>query len=231
MSGAGKVALITGASRGIGLAIAQALGQARFQLALGLRDPARGPALPNARAFAYEATDPAAGDRLVDETVAALGRLDVVVASAGILREVTLGSRNDDDLDDLMAINVKAPYRLARAALPHLEASGQGRFFVLASLSGKRVLGPNVGYQMSKHAMIALAHSVRRAGWDKGVRATAVSPGFVNTDMVAGLGIDTPPEAMTQPQDVATLVAALALLPNTASVAEILVNCRSEPAL
>jgi NAD(P)-dependent dehydrogenase (short-subunit alcohol dehydrogenase family) len=75
--------------------------------------------------------------------------------------------------------------------------------------------------------VIALNHTVRRAGWEDGIRATAICPGFVNTDMATGLA-DLPPEAMTQPGDIARLVANTIEMPNSASVAEILVNCRHE---
>ncbi len=122
---------------------------------------------------------------------------------------------------------MKAPFRLIQAALPHLRRAGNARVVQIASLSGKRVKNLNAGYQMSKHAVIALTHAVRRAGWDDGVRATAICPGFVNTEMAAGIA-DLAPEAMTQPDDVARLVANTIDMPNSASVAEILVNCRHE---
>jgi len=80
---------------------------------------------------------------------------------------------------------------------------------------------------MSKHAVIALNHAVRRAGWDDGIRATAICPGFVNTDMAAGIA-HLDPQAMSQPEDLALLIANTIAMPNTASVAEILVNCRHE---
>jgi NAD(P)-dependent dehydrogenase (short-subunit alcohol dehydrogenase family) len=78
--------------------------------------------------------------------------------------------------------------------------------------------------------VIALTHAVRRAGWDDGVRATAVCPGFVNTDMAASLA-DLEPSAMTQPRDIATIIANTIELPNSASMAELLVNCRFEDML
>ena len=100
----------------------------------------------------------------------------------------------------------------------------------LASLSGKRVLGVNVGYQMSKHAIVALSHAVRRAGWDNGVRATALCPGFVATDMTTGLGVMDAGH-MTSVDDLAHLAATVIMLPNNASVAELTVNCRYESML
>ncbi len=223
-----KVALITGGNRGIGKAIALELKAAGYQLSLGMRQPERLPAdLAGAFATPYDAANIHGADAFVAATIAQFGRIDVVVASAGILRNVSIRDGKDEDLDDLLDINVKAPYRLARASLPYLEASGTGRFIMLSSLSGKRSRGLNIGYQMSKHAVVALAHSVRRAGWDKGVRATAVCPAYVNTEMVAGIpGIA--PEMMTQPADLARLVATIVQLPNNATVAEILVNFQHE---
>jgi NAD(P)-dependent dehydrogenase (short-subunit alcohol dehydrogenase family) len=80
---------------------------------------------------------------------------------------------------------------------------------------------------MSKFAVVALTHAVRRLGWDKGVRATALCPSFVRTDMTAGA---TPiaAELMSDPADLAELVATVIALPNTAAIAELLVNCRLE---
>src|SRR6266481_3695322 len=120
-----RVAMISGASRGIGLAIARELKQAGLALSLGIRAPGR--------------------------------------------------------FSELLAVNVKAPFRLIRAALPHLKASGSGRVVNVASLSGKRVMGLNAGYQMSKPGH----NAVRRIGWEHGIRATALCPGFVDTELVA----------------------------------------------
>jgi NAD(P)-dependent dehydrogenase (short-subunit alcohol dehydrogenase family) len=231
-----RVAMVSGANRGIGQQVAMELGRRGFRLSLGVRDPkALNRALPecaSAFAFAYEAQQRDAGRLWVDATMAEFGRIDVVVSNAGICPYVDLeeGLDSNDDtdsaLDDLLEINVKAPFRLVRAALPHLRVAGNGRVIQLASLSGKRVKNGNVGYQMSKHAVIALNHAVRRAGWKDGVRSTAICPGYVNTDMAASA--DIPGEAMTQPEDLALLIANTIDMPNTASVAEILVNCRHE---
>jgi NADP-dependent 3-hydroxy acid dehydrogenase YdfG len=223
--------MISGASRGIGLAIARELKQAGLALSLGIRRPgnfsdplaADGDVLLHP----YDAHDRAAAKSWVDATVARFGRIDVLVNNAGISRPVTLEEGSEDDLDELLAVNVKAPFRVIRAALPHLKASGSGRVINVASLSGKRVMGLNVGYQMSKHAVVALTHAVRRIGWEHGIRATALCPGFVNTELVAHV-TDVPHDQMTDPADLARLVATVIALPNTAAVAELLVNCRYE---
>ncbi|BCZ82340.1 agropine synthesis reductase [Paraburkholderia terrae] len=225
-----KVAMVSGANRGIGREIALELHRRGYRLSLGMRDPSSFDNDLDAFLFAYEARDGHAARQWVDATVDRFGRLDVLVSNAGICKMVTFDDDASELLDETLDINVKAPFRLAQAALPHLRRAGNGRFVQLASLSGKRVKNLNVGYQMSKHAVIALTHAVRRAGWDDGVRATAVCPGFVNTDMAAGLA-DLPPDAMTQPGDIASIVVNTLELPNTASMAELLINCRHEDML
>jgi NAD(P)-dependent dehydrogenase (short-subunit alcohol dehydrogenase family) len=117
-----------------------------------------------------------------------------------------------------------------RAALPHLKRSGTGRVVTIASLSGKRVANDNVGYAMSKFAVVALTHGVRRLGWEHGIRACAICPSFVDTDMTAAVTA-LPRSAMIQPGDLAELVATALALPNNAVVAEYLVNCRFEDML
>jgi NAD(P)-dependent dehydrogenase (short-subunit alcohol dehydrogenase family) len=92
------------------------------------------------------------------------------------------------------------------------------------------VRNSNVGYAMSKFALVALTHAVRQAGWADGVRATALCPGFVATDMTAHV-TKMPRERMTEPGDVALLVDTVLRLGNTASVAELLVNCQLEDTL
>ncbi|WP_109477422.1 SDR family NAD(P)-dependent oxidoreductase [Paraburkholderia sp. C35] len=225
-----KVAMVSGANRGIGREIALELHRRGYRLSLGMRDPSSFDNDLDALLCTYEARDEHAARHWVDATIGHFGRLDVLVSNAGICKMIGFEEGSADLLDETLDINVKAPFRLAQAALPHLRRAGNGRFVQLASLSGKRVKNLNVGYQMSKHAVIALTHAVRRAGWDDGVRATAVCPGFVNTDMAAAIA-DLPPDAMTQPGDIAAIVVNTLELPNTASMAELLINCRHEDML
>ncbi len=233
------VAMVTGANRGIGAAIAAELGARGYRLSLGLRDPA---ALPDALGaldplvIRYDAARPEDARAYVAATEDAFGRIDVLVNNAGISGPLELmpdpeqtDAEMETALDALLAVNVKAPFRLTRAALPSLCRGGRGRVITLASLSGKRVLGLNAGYQMSKHAVLALSHAARLAGWDRGVRACAICPGFVATDMT--LHRDLPREEITQPADLARLVAEVVALPNSASVSELAVNWRYEPGL
>ncbi|CAH1650124.1 MULTISPECIES: SDR family NAD(P)-dependent oxidoreductase [unclassified Chelatococcus] len=231
-----SIALITGASRGIGRAIALELRRHGFSIALAVRDPSRIPdelVGENTAVFVYDAEK--GGEKaLVDAVVARFGGLDALVLNAGILGHVGLEAEDEAAenamLDALLDINVKAPFRLARAAFPILKQSGRGRVVTVASLSGKRVMGLNVGYQMSKHAVMALNHAIRRAGWEHGIRAVALCPGYVSTEMTSDVS-SVAPDEMIQAEDLARLVGTIVTLPNTAAVAELLVNCRYEHAL
>jgi NAD(P)-dependent dehydrogenase (short-subunit alcohol dehydrogenase family) len=227
-----KVIMISGASRGIGRAVSAELRARGHRLSLGVRAPdaARevfGEPADDLFVHAYEAGDPVSPVAWVEATLRRFGRIDAVVANAGIAPFVGLEEGDVADLDRMWEIDVKAPFLLVRAAFPALKLSGEGRVVTVASLSGKRVMGLNTGYQMAKHAVVALTHSIRRHGWDHGIRATALCPGFTATDLTRHV-TDPPAEAMTDPADLARLVATVIELPNTASVAELLVNCRYE---
>jgi NAD(P)-dependent dehydrogenase (short-subunit alcohol dehydrogenase family) len=229
----GRVFLISGANRGIGLAVAEALYSKGCRLSLGVRNAAslsgflaeRDPdRLHIAR---YEAESWVTHAAWVAAAASRFGRIDGLINNAGISLSMTLRDADEAALDRIWAVNCKAPLNMIRHALPHLEASGAGRIVNVASLSGKRVRNDNVAYNMSKFAVVALTHGVRRIGWDKGVRATALCPSFVRTDMTAGSAKIAAAD-MTDPKDLAELVATIISLPNTASVAELLVNCRLE---
>lgn len=227
-----SVVLVSGASRGIGDHVAAELLRQGWRVSLGMRRPA----LPawaeghedRVQLVAYDAEDMTGERRWVEAALHSFGRIDALVANAGIMIPKSVIEADDDDIDAMMAVNVKAPRRLAKAAWEALCATGRGRVIILASLSGKRVKSPGAGsYSLSKFAAVALAHAIRQAGFDQGVRATAVCPGFVATDMAAAL-TDRPAELLTQPGDLARIVAWLLALPNSASVAEFAVNCQLE---
>lgn len=230
---AGAVILVSGASRGIGRAIAEELYHRGCRLSLGVRDGKSldsflaGRDMSRVHIGTYVAEDWQSHQRWVDETIARFGRLDGLVNNAGISIRMPLAEANEKALDRIWAVNCKAPLNLIRLSLPHLEKSGAGRIVNVASLSGKRVRGDNVAYQMSKFAVVALTHAVRRLGWDKGVRATALCPSYVRTDMTSMVQ-EIAAASMTDPADLANLVATVMALPNTASIAELLVNCRLE---
>ena len=225
----GRVVMITGANRGIGKAIAEKLYGRGYTLSLGARDPRTLDSFEDPRVLTarFEATDKATHRAWVDATIDRFGRVDGLINNAGISGRITIEDEDDNAIDQVWQVNVKGPLSLIRLCLPHLRACGSGRVINVASLSGKRVRNDNVAYNMSKFAVIALTHSARRLGWEDGVRATALCPSFVQTSMTGDVTkVDA--SEMIDPDDLAELAAVILALPNTASVAELLVNCRLE---
>ncbi len=231
----GRVILISGASRGIGRALAERLFAAGYSLSLGVRDPAAlartlAPLDPARLHIArFDATDWATHRDWIDAALRRFGRIDGLINNAGAHSAMTLRAPDEAALDHLWSVNCKAPLNLIHLALPHLERAGSGRIVTIVSMSGKRVRNDAVAYNMTKFAALALTHAARRIGWDQGVRATAVCPSFVRTDMTAGAAF--PADLMIQPGDLAEVVATVLALPNSAAIAEVLVNCRLEDTL
>ena len=225
---AGKVVMVSGAARGIGRAVAERLLAAGCQVSAGVRDVSRTP--EGSAGFAYDATRQGSAQGWVDATVARFGRVDALVNAAGINPRASLLEGPDDAFQDLWSVNAMGPIHVIRAAWPHLVAAGEGRVINISSLSGKRVRNDNLGYAMSKFAVMALTQEVRRLGWDHGIRATALCPGFVDTDMTAHV-TKWPRDKMSRPEDLALMAEMLLRLSSTASVAELLVNCRHEDTL
>ena len=230
INAAGRVGMVSGANRGMGAVIAARLAADGYRLSLGARRTdvlaESAPDIGPERLLLnhHDATDLDSARRWVEDTVERFGGIDVLVNNAGIVDRTGLESMDEDVLDEMWAVNVKGPLRLTRLALPHLRRSGSGRVINMASLSAKRVKGDGLpGYSMTKYALLALSHATRQVGWDDGVRVTAVCPGPVATDMM-----DPDDDTITQPEDVADLVATLIALPNTASVSELLITCSLE---
>ncbi|MBD1554575.1 SDR family NAD(P)-dependent oxidoreductase [Pseudomonas typographi] len=223
-----RVALISGANRGIGEAIARQLAGNGWCVSLGMRTPASAAwhAIDTVQVVAYDATDAAAEARWVAAALERFGRIDAVVANAGLMIRKSVIEADEADMDALLEVNVKAPRRLAAAAWNALSASGRGRLIIMASLSGKRVKSAGSSlYSVSKFAALGLAHGLRHSGWDLGIRATAICPGFVATDMARALSTREDSQ-MTAPADLALLINTLLDLPNEASVAELNINCQ-----
>ncbi len=217
-----KVAMISGASRGIGAAIAAELAAAGWRLSLGVRRPESMAAQQYRLVHRFDALDTTSEAAWVAATVERYGRIDAVVHNAGISVPKTVLEANDADFDLLFGVNVKSPLRLTRAAWPHLVAT-RGKVVTIASLSGKRVKSAGSSfYALSKFAAVGLAHGLRQCGKEAGVRSTAICPGFVATDMVARRGLDM--TEITQPRDIARIVHLVLELPPTASISEIPVS-------
>ena len=231
-----RVIMVSGANRGLGNAIARQLHADGYTVSAGGRDPdelagslddCAGDRLLCSR---YNALEPGTDTAWVDATIEQFGRIDGVVNNAGIIDRASFEELDDEILDRLWAVNVKAPLRLTQLAMKQLRASGSGRVVNVASLSGVRVKSTFApGYEMSKHAVIALTEATKQAGWDDGIRVTALCPGFVATDMTSDF--DEDPETMIDADDLAVMVSTTMTLPNTAQVAQLNVSCRLEPHL
>lgn len=227
----GRVILISGATRGIGRAVAEHLYDEGYTLSLGARKPQSLEALTGRMddsrilGYAFDARVAQSAGDWVAATQERFGRIDGIVNNAGVAHSFDVECDDEAKLDEMWEVNVKAPLRLTRAAFPYLKQSGAGRVINIVSLSGKRVKSAGVtGYAMTKYALDALTHGIRYAGWEHGIRATAICPGFVKTDMTTAVQA-VPREQMIPPAAIARLVGTVLTLPNSASIAEVPVNC------
>ena len=243
-----RTLLISGASRGIGRAVAERALADGHRLSLGLRDLEMLKQTPLDPMLAgsdkvmlhpYSAEDPEAARAWVEATINHFGGFDSVIHSAGIFSRVPLlfEPGEDQEIAHTINVNLMGPWWLTRAAWPQLASHGEGRIQVLVSMSGKRSKGRLAAYSASKFALLGLCQTMRNEGWAAGIRVTAICPGWVNTDMAAAVRSGpsdrwpTQPmdaEAMTQPEDIASMSAELLRLPNRAVPFELAVNSSLE---
>ena len=223
-----KAALVTGASSGIGAAVAARLAADGFRVFAAGRDETRTRAVAAGsaaiRAWTGDLADAAACRRLVADCIRELGRLDVLVNNAGIYLPSRAEDTTDDDWQRTLAVNLSSPFYLARAALPHLRAS-RGAIINVASDWGLHG-GPNaVAYCASKGGLVLLTKALAVDHAAEGIRINAVCPGDVATPMLfrdaAARGLDREAALresasmirsgrVTTPEEVAGLVAWLA---------------------
>jgi 3-oxoacyl-[acyl-carrier protein] reductase len=219
----GRTALITGASRGIGAAVARALEAEGVNLGLasrsgddlGIEAPV---ALPT------DVRDPEAPARLTDATVDEFGGLDIAVINAGVGSYGPFLDLPDDELENMIDVNVKGAIYTARAVLPHLVESGEADLVMLASEAGRRGLPLEAVYCSSKFAQIGLTRALDHELREQGVRCTTVAPGGVATDFAMGTGRtpDMPQLAgMMRPEDVADAVLFVLTRPRNHRILEV----------
>ncbi|WP_179381327.1 SDR family NAD(P)-dependent oxidoreductase [Jannaschia marina] len=230
----GRVAVISGADGGIGAAVAQELMNHGYRLSLGALDPKsleklHGPETENRMYARFDAFEPETAEKWIITTATRFGGIDILINCAGWAEPVSIYDDNDEALNRLWTVNAKAPLRLTRLCLPYLEETGRGRITNLVSMAGKRVRNAFVGYAMTKYALMAVTHSTRTLTWDKGVRATAVCPGWVSTEMSKNAKTKTIElDEMISPETLAHIIRINLELPNSAAIAELLVNCEFE---
>lgn len=204
----GRVALVTGASRGIGAAVARTL--AREGARLGLASRSGGDlGMDGVVAMPADVRDSAALERIVGATVERFGRLDILVVNAGVGAYGPFLDLPPDQLEEMIDVNVKGAIYAIRAALPELVRSDAADIVMLASEAGRRGLPNEAVYCASKFAQVGLTRALDHELRERGVRCTNVCPGGVATDFAMGRGRtpDMPELAgMMAPQDVADVV-------------------------
>ena len=194
----GRVALVTGASRGLGWAIAEALAEHGAHVVLSSRDQAaldeRAAELEkrgqSAQARAFDAADRAAGAEAVAAVHGEHDRLDILVNNAGMVHRDAIAELADEDWDRVIETNLTAAFRLARDAARHMAARGHGRIINTASIMSL-VARPRVAsYVASKGALAALTRALAVEFGPQGVTSNAIAPGYIVSEMTADLHND-----------------------------------------
>lgn len=183
----GRVALVTGASRGIGAAIARALAAQGVQLGLASRS-GDDLGIPGAVARPADVRDLAALEAIAKETAERFGRLDILVVNAGVGSYGAFLDLPLEELEEIVDVNVKGALYAVRAALPHLLNSDAGDIVTVASEAGRRGLPYEAAYCASKFAQVGLTAALDHELREHGIRCTNVCPGGVATDFAMGRG-------------------------------------------
>jgi 3-oxoacyl-[acyl-carrier protein] reductase len=195
---AGRVALVTGGTRGIGLATVRALAEAGATVVLTGRDEARAKeaasAAGAAAGLALDVTDAKAVSSLVRGVAKEHGRLDIVVANAGIMEDALLGMIREELVDTTLSTNVAGTLHTVQAAARAMMRKKTGSIVVLASIVGEYGSAGQTVYAASKAAVANIARSAAKELGRSGIRVNAVAPGVIETDLTAGLSEDAKAE-------------------------------------
>ena len=183
----GKVAFITGASRGVGAAVARRLSAAGAAVGLASRTE-DDLGLERSVARACDVRDADQVNAAVTATVDAFGRLDIVVANAGVGAYGPFLGLDPEQIELMIDVNLKGTLHTARATLPHLISAGGGDFLALASVAGLRGFMHETVYNASKFGQVGFMRSLDLEMREHGVRCTSIAPGGIATDFAMGTG-------------------------------------------
>jgi len=227
----GKVAIITGASSGIGRGVARELDRAGMKLLLNARRAERleelAGELSDAAPFAGDVADESLPQRLIKAAVDSFGRLDVVFNNAGIMDTSPIEDADVDRLCANIRVNLEAATRMAYTALKHFKESGSGYLITTSSILGTKVRPTTGAYAGSKHGIEALTEALRMEVAGTGVRVGCIQPGLVTTELQDHfevhprdmLGMEQPLE----PEDIARCVRFMLEQPAHVSIPKMMV--------
>jgi 3-oxoacyl-[acyl-carrier protein] reductase len=233
----GSAAVITGASRGIGRAIAEALGREGMRLVIGglapdrLEEAARSLRAAGAQVESVpgDVGDEAVAARLIETAAGRFGRVDVVVNNAGIGHHGRLEDMDPSEFDRVCRTNLRGPFLLMKAAIPVMRRQKSGTLVSLASLAGRNPVPLRSAYAATKWAMIGLSRSVLQEVRKDGIRVIILEPGSTLTEFGHDPGKMAQAEKLVRPEDVAAVLVASLKLPDRATVSEIEIRPTDPP--
>lgn len=235
---AGKVALVTGASSGIGEAIAICLAEAGAKVAVSARRADRLDALvarieqagSQGLALPGDAADEATAIGAVEQTVAHFGRIDILINSAGIIQAGGIETGSLEEYRRVVDVNLMATVYTSKAAIPHMKAQGAGDIVNISSLAGRKTAPPFSAYSASKHAVNAMTDALRQEVGGAGIRVSILMPGATRTEVADNMSDPNFREAMkahvgkegaVDPRQIGETVVFMMALPREANISEI----------
>lgn len=183
-----RVVLVTGGSKGIGRAMAEAFRDAGYRVAATYRS---GGVPDGVLGVTCDITDQGQVDQAFDTIEAELGPVEVLVANAGVTKDTLLMRMSDDDWSDVIDTNLTGTFRVVRRASRPMMRGRFGRVILISSVVGLLGSPGQINYSSSKSALVGMARSLTRELGTRNITANVVAPGFIETDMTAVLGEDT----------------------------------------
>ena len=229
------IAIITGASRGIGYCIARGLALDGYQTILIARDEKRLHAVSEEIAklvaaelkpeyIVVDITDHRRLHQAVDQIKSKQSPITILVNSAGMWQSGTL-DQSAEDLSRLLAINLVAPFELMKAVAEPMKSNGRGYIFNIASRSGKHGFPGSGLYSASKFGLVGLTESLYRELAECGIKVTSISPSWVNTEMAHQANTPLEENEMIQPDDILNSIRYLLGLSHSTSIRELVIEC------